>query len=135
MAREVVFQGLARWLERREMRSRLRRLGLAEPVVELEWARAGDGFRVHGMGKMEVAKVELEGDGRILKVYMTKECPYGWRVTTHGSLKSARREVEGQAWYAACLALAEEAEGARERGLRVEAAERLERELERREAS
>ena len=97
MAREVFFQGLARWFERREMRSRLRRLGIAEPAVELEWARAGDGFRVHGMGKVEVARVDLEGDGRILRVAMTEDCPYGWRVTYHGNLRSARREVEGQA--------------------------------------
>lgn len=130
MAREVFFQGLARWFERREMRSRLRRLGIVEPAVELDWTRAGDGFRVHGMGKMEVARVELEGDGRILRVAMAEDCPYGWRVTYHGNLRSARREVEGQVWYAACLALAEKAEERRrnEAGRRA-AAERLEREL------
>ena len=135
MAREVFFQGLARWFERREMRLRLRRLGLAEPAVELEWARMGDGFRVHGMGRVEVARVELEGDGRVLRVAMAEDCPYGWRVTYHGNLRSARREVEGQVWYAACLALAREAEEVRDRDRRREAAERFERELglERRE--
>ena len=133
MAREVFFQGLSRWFERREMRSRLRRLGIAEPAVELEWARDGDGFRVHGMGKMELARVELEGDGRILRVAMAEDCPYGWRVTYHGNLRSAGREVEGQVWYSDCLALAE---GVRDRDRRREAAERLECELglERREA-
>ena len=130
MGKTVFFQGLARWFARLEMRSRLRDLGVVEPVVELSWARGGNGgFSVRDQGRVEVAVVRPVGDGRVLEVRMSKDCSYGWRVSTHGNLESARREVQGQAWYQACQQLADRAERERDEGGRRQAVERLEREL------
>ena len=136
MGKQQSCQGLWRWFERRGLRSRLKRLGLAEPELDLSWARSGSGFRVDGLNQVGMATVQPEGDGSLLKVSMAKDCSYGWRVSYHGDLRSARREVEGQAWYAACLALAEAEERRRDEAGRQAAAERLERELglDRREA-
>ena len=136
MGKQHSFQGLYRWFERRRMRSRLKRLGLAEPEVELTWARSGDGFRVDGLQQVGVATVRPVGSCGVLEVRMARDCPYGWLVSHHGGLRSARREVEGQAWYAACLARAQAEERRREEDGRRAVADRLERELglERREA-
>ena len=107
MGQQVFFQGISRWFEKREMRSRLRQLGLDEPVVELRLRPGVEGAQsvCDGQGA-EVATVGPSEDGWSFVVRMSRECPYGWRVSYHGGVASARREVERQVWYAACLELA-----------------------------
>ena len=129
MGKAVFFEGVERWFLRWLMRSRLRRLGLKEPVVELSWGRGGGGFGVHDGNGREVATVRPVGDGRLLEVRMIEVSEYGWRLSSHRKVESARREVEGQVWYQACERLAERAEKERDEGGRQRAVERLEREL------
>ena len=130
MGQQVFFQGLARWFERRAMRARLRRLGLEEPVVELRRRPGLDGAVTFCDGDgVEVATVGPSVDGRAVVVRMSKECPYGWRVTYHGTAALARREVERQVWYQVCLERATAAESERNRGRRAEVGEMLAREL------
>ena len=95
MGKAVFFEGVERWFLRWLMRSRLRRLGLKEPVVELSWGRGGGGFGVHDGNGREVATVRPVGDGRLLEVRMIEVSEYGWRLSSHRKVESARREVEG----------------------------------------
>ena len=107
MGKQVFLQGIVRWFEQRSMRSRLRSLGLEEPAVELRLRPGSEGTSTvcDGQG-VEVATVGPSVDGKSVVVRMFRGCPYGWRVTYHDNAASARREVERQLWYTACLNLA-----------------------------
>ena len=122
-------QRVFRWMVHSDMRRRLRRLDLPEPVLELRWERSEDGFTVSDVEGREVAGLRLLGDGRVVEVFMSEECPHGWRLSLHCWFGPALREVRRLAWYQESERRAEVAERERNLEARRRAVDDMAREL------
>ena len=108
MSIATALTGIIRWLSESGTRGKMRRLGVPEPDIALNWVHEAQGDRgtyqaedvgslvAYGQQGEEVARVYSSDTGRSLVRETADDYILKWRIGYHATVETAKAEVEAE---------------------------------------